>query len=255
MLHAFAAEVAQKLFDLAALVGALIDGNAYLAAWARHRAGMQTGIFARDVEIADLMEIEDPLIPTRDAVQMASIHIVGEVIDRRQAGARGMRVALPAPAEIHVPDRTLVAVAIDEIDQRAADAHNRRNLQLHRADARHAGFRPSLQRALIGDASVEHAETHGANRGAVGLGEVSRETIGLGVEHEVDVALPVERDVLGTVDADGDKAHQAEQLAELFGFRMRKLDELEAIGSKRIFLARDIGPRRKSDASHTLTLL
>ena len=88
------------------------------------------------------------------------MHIVGQVVDIIEAGGLRMRLGLADPVEIDVVDRPLGAVAVDEIQQRAADALDRRDLQLAGIDAgcdRLGAERDgALERMIgIGDAAIE----------------------------------------------------------------------------------------------------
>ena len=105
------------------------------------------------------------------------------------------------------------------------------------------GLAPRLTRTLEGRAGIGDAERHGAGAGAVLLGEAAGEAVGLGIDDEVDVALPVERHVPGTVLGDRREAHGLEQVVELLRLGRGVLDELEAVGAHRVFV-RDLGPRR-----------
>ena len=63
------------------------------------------------------------------------------------------------------------------------------------------------------------------------------------VDEIVDVALAIDRDLLGLVAGDRRKAHQLEQRVQFRGIGMGVFDELETIGAHRIVGA-DSGGRR-----------
>ncbi len=67
------------------------------------------------------------------------------------------------------------------------------------------------------------------------LREALAETARLGVDDEVDVALLVQRDVLAAVTRRDRKAHALEQRTQQLGVGRGVLDELEAVGTHRIF--------------------
>ena len=90
---------------------------------------------------------------------------------------------------------------------------------------------------------IGDAERHGAGAGAVLLGEAAGEAVGLGIDDEVDVALPVKRHIPGAVLGDRREAHGPEELMKLLRFGRGVLDELEAVGAHRVFV-RDLGSRR-----------
>ena len=104
---------------------------------------MQAGELAGDVEVADLAEVEELLVEPGPFVHAPALDVVGQVVDVVQADALRLRVALADPVEIDVVDRALRAVAVDEIDLQAADALDRRDVELLRSDLVFAGFAPS----------------------------------------------------------------------------------------------------------------
>ena len=63
------------------------------------------------------------------------------------------------------------------------------------------------------------------------------EAVRLGIDDEVDVALPVQRDVLALVPGDRREAHLGEQAAQQFGIGRGIFDEFEAVGTHRILKA------------------
>ena len=75
------------------------------------------------------------------------------------------------------------------------------------------------------------------------LGEAAGEAVGLGVDDEVDVALPVKRHIPGAVPGDRREAHGLEQFMKLLRFGRGVFDELEAVGAHRVFVG-DFGSRR-----------
>ena len=122
VLDPFALVVAEVLLDLALFVGALVDRDADLAAGACHGARVQACELALDVEVADLAEVEKALVPVGPPVHAAALDIMRKMVDIIEAGPFGFRLALAGPAEIDIPDRALLAVTVDEIDERAADS-------------------------------------------------------------------------------------------------------------------------------------
>ena len=88
------------------------------------------------------------------------------------------------------------------------------------------GERPWLE------ANVPNVRFHGVLRG-----EALCERVRLGVDDEVDQALPPQRHVLGTMTRDLGEAHRREQLLELLRLRMGVLDELHPVGAHRVDVA------------------
>ena len=64
--------------------------------------------------------------------------------------------------------------------------------------------------------------------------EVEAVGSGLFVDEIIDVALAIDRDLLGLVPRHRRVAHQLEQRVQFFRFRMGVFDELKTIGAHRI---------------------
>ena len=122
--------------------------------------------------------------------------------------------------EIDIVDRVL-AVAVDQIDQAAADPLDRRDVQLHRADLAVHRLGAEPDRPVIGRSRVLDAERDRADRRPVQPRKGLRKALGLGVQDEVDVALLVERDVFRAVPRRRDKPHPLEQRRQLRRARVR----------------------------------
>ena len=105
------------------------------------------------------------------------------------------------------------------------------DVELHRPDLRRHRPGAELDCAPIRLGGVAHAERHGANRGPVDAGEGLRETVGLGIEHEVDVALAIERHVLRAVARRRAESHHLEEPGKRCGIGRRVFDELEPVGA------------------------
>src|SRR3989442_10489140 len=244
VLDALAVILLEILLDLRAVVGGFVDRDADLAAGAGHRLGLQASELALDVEVADLAAIEQPFVELGPFLHAAAVDVVREVIDVAQAGARGSRrIAAPERLEarqrpeIHVVDRVAVIVlgiAVDEVDERVADALDRRDAELARPRAAFHAPGAALEEPVVRRRGILHAEGHGAHARAVATSKVLRERARLGVDDEVDVALLVEQHVLVAVPSDRLEAHALEQLAERPGIGHRVLDELEAVGLDRV---------------------
>ena len=63
------------------------------------------------------------------------------------------------------------------------------------------------------------------------------------VDEIIDIALAIDRDLLGLVAGDRRIAHQLEQRVQLFGLRVGVFDELKTVGAHRVVGA-DGGGRR-----------
>src|SRR6266851_2191522 len=234
VLDALAAIGLQVLGDLRALVGALVDGDADLAARAGHRLGAQARQLALDVEITHLAEIEEPLVEARPTLHTPLVDIVRKVVDGGEPDAGRPRLGAGYRYEIDVVDGVL-AIAIDEIDQAAADPLDGGDIELHRPDLAGNGAGALRKRAATGLGRVAHAKGDGADRRSVQPREGLGEAPGLGVDDEIDVALAIEGHVFGAMPRRRDKAHALEQTAEFRRVGRGIFDELEAVGAHRIF--------------------
>ena len=80
---------------------------------------LQAGELALDVEVADLAEIEEPLVELGPFVHAAAMHVVRQVIDVGEADAlRAWRSTPGSGIEVDVVDAAALAVAVDQVDQR-----------------------------------------------------------------------------------------------------------------------------------------
>ena len=169
------------------------ERDADLAARAGHRLGEQAGTLALDVEVADLAEVEEPLVEIGPDRHPAAIHVVGQVVDVGE-----LRIA-----------RSAIALA--------ASRDGSRNRRRRSSRCRHSGRRryrreppmpsiagmsssPSptvdldvgraeLERAVVRGLGVLDPERHGAGARAVVAGIILGVAAGLGIDDEVAVAL------------------------------------------------------------------
>ena len=232
VLDALALVGREVLLDLRFVVQGFVDRDADLAAGADHGPALEPGDLALDVEIALFAEVEQPLVELRPFVHAPAMHVVGQMVDVGQTDA-GTAIARTGAGvldgdEVDIVDGAL-AIAVDEIDQAAADAPDRRDIQLHRPDMAVERLGAELERAGVCPGTVRDPERYGRDRRPVHPGEGLGEAAGLGVDDEVDVALAIEGDILGAVPGDGGEAHPGEQLAQ--GLRLGRgvFDELETI--------------------------
>src|SRR5258708_28059990 len=147
VLNAFAFVLVQIFFDLALVVLALVDGDANLAAGRGERAREQTGLLAFDAEVANFPEVEQLFAKTGPHVHVAALDVVSEVIDAKQAHGN-MRLGVDDRYEVDIVDGAR-AVAIDQIDQAAADPFDRRDIEFHRTRRDRSGFGTQIQGARL----------------------------------------------------------------------------------------------------------
>src|ERR1700676_3216113 len=129
VLDALAAIDVEIFLDLAGIAGVLVDRNPYLAVGAGQRAGEQAGGATLDVKEADLAEVEQFFVKAGPDIHAAAMDVVGEMVEIEQARARRLRILRAQPFELGVIGRTLGAIAIDEIEQAAADALDGGNVE------------------------------------------------------------------------------------------------------------------------------
>ena len=185
-------------------------------------------------KIADLAEVEEALVEAGPHVHAPAMNVVREVVEVKEAKAFGLRIAFAGPGEFGVIGRALGAVAIDEIEQAAADALDGGNIEREESARRVGRLCAQGERTLIGRPRVDHAERHRGRTGAVLANEVRGIGARLLVDEVVHVALPVEAHIPVAVPGDEREAHRAEQLVQRSGVGMGVFDELEAVGSHRI---------------------
>ena len=129
MLDALAAIDVEIFLNLAGIAGILVDRNPDLAVRAGQRAREQAGGAAFDIEETDLAEVKQLCVEAGPDIHAAAMDVVSEVIDIEQSRTGGTRVPGAAPFELGIGGRTLRAVAIDEIQETAADALERGHLE------------------------------------------------------------------------------------------------------------------------------
>ncbi len=128
----------------------------------------------------------------------------------------------------------LAAPAVDKIDQRIADALDRRHIQFHRASLVVKAPCTEFERALVRYRRIFDTECECANALTMLACEALRKRILFGIDDEIDVALAVQGHILVTMASDRGKTHLLEQGTECFGVRRCILDELETIGPHRV---------------------
>ncbi len=239
MLDALAAIHLEIFLDLAGIAGVFVDRNADLAVGTGQRPREQAGRAALDVEKADLAEIEQSFVEAGPDIHAAAMDVVGEVIDIMQPGAFRPRVFGAEPLELGVIGRPPGAVAIDEIEQAAADPLDGGNVERLLRGRNIGGLRAERQRALKGRFRIDDAKRHRRRARPVRGDKVKAVGAGLLVDEVVDVALAIDRDLLAAVARDRRIAHQLEQPVQRRRVGVRIFDEFEAVGAHRVVGADD----------------
>ena len=217
VLNALAVELHQELFDLPRTAAArlFIQRNADQVVGRRHRLAGQAGVFALDVEVADLTEVEQALIEARPIAHATPVHVVGEVVDELETMAYGVALVQRRKGrqelEVDVVDALAVFEAVDEVQGSATNALDGRQPQLHGPCGHLHRLGPQVQGARIGLMGVPYAKRQGAGTGPMLGGKVARQAAWLAVDDEIDVALAKQHHVFAAVLRHQGKAHALEQ--------------------------------------------
>ena len=132
--------------------------------------------------------------------------------------------------EVDIVDGVL-AVAVDQIDQPVADTLDRRDIEFHRPDL--DLHRLGAKRTPARRPSPHPPRgTRSRRRRPMRRAKAAR-TNRFPVDDEIDVALAIERHVLGTVAGHGAKSHALEQCRSATD-RAGIFDEFEAVGADRV---------------------
>src|SRR6185436_20844388 len=118
----------------------------------------------------------------RALVHVPAVHVVREMVDLRKTGPF-QRLRLYR-LEIDVIDGVF-AVAVDEVDERPANADDGGDIELHRPDAAGMRLGTEIHGALECGRGITHAKRHGAHRRAVSLRETLAEGLRFGIDDEV----------------------------------------------------------------------
>ena len=231
----------QIFLDLGVLVGGFVDRDANALARAREGPREQAGMLALDVEKTDLSKVKQLRVEAEPCVHVAAFHVVGQMIEIVKTNSLRPGITLAGPGEFRVIGRTFGAVAVDEIEQGAADSLYGRSRQgLVGADIR---LGAKFHGVVEGMLCVDDAPRHRGRAGTVAGDEAGRECPGFGIEDVVDIALAIDRDVPGLVARNGLVAHAPEELGQLVRPRMGEFDEFETVGARGVLRA-DLGGRR-----------
>ena len=164
MLDALAIIGAQIFLDLpAARLAFLVKWNADFAIGRGHRLGRKAGIFALDVEKANFAEVENPFVPIGPMRHPAAVDIVRQMVDFLEARAHGIADDAGFVDKVDIVNRQRFGiverrVAIDQINECAADPFDCRDPQFHDARLAFDWLCAALKRFGIGLGGVPDAE-------------------------------------------------------------------------------------------------
>jgi len=157
------------------------------------------------------------------------------VIDQLEARTDRILVHARQIFEIDVVDIEIVAIAINQVNDRIADAANARNVQLARAGIHVHRLGALSQQMLVGLAGIADAKAHATGGRAMLAREIPCGGFRLVIGDEVDAALAPQLDILGPVAGNLRKTDQVEHRFQLAFFRRGKFDELETVEAGGIF--------------------
>ncbi len=173
MLDALAVERHQVFLDLpGALRRLLVERDANATVRRGHRLREQAGVLALDVEVANLAEVEDPLVEIGPEMHAAAVDVVGQVIDLEETASLRVPVDAIEELEIDVIDGGAALITVDQVQRRSADALDGRQAELHRAGRNIDRLSAQLERAVVGFVRVAYAKRHAAGRRTVFLREI-----------------------------------------------------------------------------------
>lgn len=200
-----------------------------------HDLGAQGRVFTGDIELPEFAEAEYAGIEVLPVGDTAIVEIVREVVDAGES--RAFRLAIHAfqIVEIDVVYRKVVIVAVDQVDQRASDPADCGQPQFHRSCRHVDRLRPAPDCLFIGFLCVPYTKTHAARRWPVFRGKIGGGTSRLVVGDEIDPALSIEVDILGSVTGDVGEAHDRERPLQHAFFRRAEFEEFESVQGERIF--------------------
>ena len=185
-----------------------------------------------NVEKADLAEIEQVTIETEPDIHVAAEDVVGQMIQIMKADPA--RVSFVKPAKLGVVG-AVVAILVDEIDQRTADAVDRWDIHdLAVAVIRNCPFRDCVIEGVL---RVDYAPPHRSRAGSVRLSKLRRVAGRVGIDQIGDVALLPYLDGFFTVRRHMGVAHAREKVTKHIRVGMRKLYKFKAVCAGRVLVA------------------
>ncbi len=235
VLDAFAVVIADEFLDLALVILALVQRDADRAIRRDHRLAEQARRLALDVEILLLLEAEELVVEGRPHAHLAALHIVGEVVEQVEPDIILGCGLLPASNLLPLSE----GIAVDQIEQRAADALNR--LRAGEGAGRGVGVAgAALQCDAVGVGGVRDLERHAVGGRAMLGAECGRMALA-GVEDEGDATLAIERQLARGHLGGGHEAELLKLGAHLYGIGRGELAEREAVEAERVRVIRRHG--------------
>src|SRR5215213_11145098 len=210
-----------------------VEDEAQGAVLARDHLALHDAAGVEHVVDPRLTEVEKRGVEQKPGQHLLVVHRLRDVVEADEARLPGAWCGCDG-IEVDVPDAGRSACPIDEVDEAAAEAAHRRNLELARPDPLAERLVDQLHGALDRRRGVGDPQRDRADRRAMGDVEGMGEAFLLAVDDDVDVALAPAGDVLRLVLARLGEAEPGEQRLEIRGGGLvhRELDELDA-GARR----------------------
>ena len=197
MLNAFTIICAQIFLNLsAASLAFFIQRNTDFAVRRCHRTAGEASIFALDIEIADLAEVKYAFVKAAPMRHAAAINIVRQVIDNLETSADGIAIHTGQIVKINIVNGQSVAIAVHQINHRAANAANGGQAKLHGTSACFNRLSTPRNRLVIGNARILHPKRHAAGRWPMFSRKIGRRAFGFVIGDQIDFALPPQIDIL-----------------------------------------------------------
>src|SRR5919197_1592771 len=136
--------------------------------------------------------------------------------------------------EIDIVDRAVFPITVHQVDKAPADAPDRRDIELHRADHTPERFGPKLNRPFIGPGRIFDPDRKSAHRRPMLPRETLTEAVGFTIDDEIDVALPIKHHLLGAVARNSSETHALKEARPGLGVLGSVFNELKAIGTHRV---------------------
>ena len=229
MLNALAVVLQQILLDLTAAAALFVERNANLAIGSRHGPGLEAGVLSFNVKEADLAEVKQLFVVRRPVIHAPAVHVMGQVIDKAKAAALGPPVSAVEIDEVDVVNRGAFGIAVDQVQDGAANAANRRQLEFHGAAGDVDGLRALGQRPRVSGRGVMHAKGHTAGARAVLLGVVRGGRVLVVIDNEIDIALTPQVHVFGFVARHRGKAQHSQHRLQCAPLQRGELNEFKAV--------------------------
>ncbi len=240
MLNTLAVKFAQEFLNLPlTALTFFIERDFDFSIGRGQRLRCEAGIFTLDVKETDLFEVKQRLVIVRPIFHPARVNIVREVVD--QLEARTLRLALNTRQifKVDIVDRepfaALIGIAIDQIENRAANPADGGDAQLHRPRLIGNRLRACCDQMVVSFHCILDAECHATCARPMFAREIPSGGARFIIGDQIDPALTPQVDMLAAMGCDMGEAHRLKHRLKLAFFRRAKFHKFKAIEASRIF--------------------